>query len=104
MQRDNAAVVPKSVVVDPAYDWGSDRAPRVRWPETVVYETHVRGFTMLHEGVPIAERGTFAGLANEKVVEYLKALGITSVELLPVHCFADEPFLMDKGLSNFLGL
>ncbi len=101
--RDNAAVMPKCVVVDPAYDWGDDRAPRVRWPETIIYETHPRGFTMLHEGVPVAERGTFAGLANDKVVEYIKALGITSVELLPVQYFADEPFLVDKGLRNYWG-
>ncbi len=101
--RDSAAVMPKCVVVDPAYDWQGDRLPQTPLSETVIFETHVKGFTMRHEGVPVAERGTFAGLADDKVIEYLRALGITSVELMPVHYFLDERFAVEKGLSNYWG-
>ena len=101
--RDSAAFVPKCRVVDPAFTWGADRPPRVPWERTIVYETHVRGFTKLHPGVPEASRGTFAGLAQREVVEYLRSLGVTAVELLPVHSFTSEPRLAELGLSNFWG-
>ncbi len=101
--QDSAAVVPKSVVVDSTYDWQGDRAPYTPLSKTIIYETHVKGFTMRHEGVPIAKRGTFAGLGHDKVIDYLRALGITSVELLPVHYFLDEVFAVEKGLSNYWG-
>jgi glycogen operon protein len=102
-RRDNARGVPKCVVVDPAFTWSEERPPGVRWDRTVIYETHVRGFTLLHEGVPKSQRGTLAGLGHREVIDYLKALGITSVELMPIHAFADDRFLVDKGLRNYWG-
>ncbi len=101
--RDNAECVPKCVVVDPAFDWGDERPPRVPASETVIYETHVRGFTMRHPGVPRALRGTYAGLAHPRVLAYLKDLGVTSVELMPVHAFVDDHVLVARGLRNFWG-
>jgi glycogen operon protein len=100
---DDAAAIPKSVVVDPAFDWGEDRLLGRRWSETIIYETHVKGFTMRHPDVPAPLRGTYAGLASEPAIAYLTDLGITAVELLPVHHIADESFLIDKGLSNYWG-
>lgn len=102
-RRDSARAMPKCVVVDSAYTWGNDRSPRVPWERTLIYETHVRGFTMRHPAVPSGERGTFAGLGHPEVIDYLKALGVTSVELLPVHAFVDERFLSEKELSNYWG-
>ncbi|HZE05008.1 MAG TPA: glycogen debranching protein GlgX, partial [Solirubrobacteraceae bacterium] len=102
-ESDDAAAVPRSVVVDPAFDWGDDRLLGRRWSETIIYETHVKGFTMRHPQVPERLRGTYAGLACEPAVAYLLDLGITAVELLPVHHIADESFLIDKGLSNYWG-
>ena len=92
-----------SVVVDGAYDWGQDRAPATSWADTVVYEMHVKGFTRLHPGIPEHLRGTYAGLAHPVAIDYLKSIGVTSVELLPVHQFASEPFLGDRGLTNYWG-
>ncbi len=100
---DDAAAIPKSVVVDPGFDWGDDRLLGRRWSETIIYETHVKGFTMRHPDVPEELRGTYAGLASEPAIAYLTDLGITAVELLPVHHIADESFLVDKGLSNYWG-
>ncbi|NVJ05334.1 glycogen debranching protein GlgX [Myxococcus sp. AM001] len=102
-ERDSAAGVPKSVVVSDFFDWGNDRRPDVSWRKTVLYEAHVRGLTMRHPGVPEHLRGTYAGLACPPVIEHLQKLGVTSVELLPVHAFADDSFLDDKQLSNFWG-
>jgi isoamylase len=102
-ETDDAAAIPASVVVDARFDWGDDRLPRRRWSETVIYETHVKGFTKQHPEVPEEQRGTYAGLASEPVIKYLTDLGITAVELLPVHHIADESFLVDKGLSNYWG-
>jgi len=102
-RRDNARSMPKCRVVDPATTWGEDRRPRVPWDETVVYEMHVRGFTKLHPHVPAAQRGTFAALAQREVVDYLADLGVTTVELLPVHAFHDDRFLTEKGLRNYWG-
>jgi isoamylase len=100
---DDAAAMPKCVVVDTSFDWEGDRIIGRRWSSTVIYETHVKGFTMRHPDVPEELRGTYAGLASEPAIRYLKDLGVTAVELLPVHHIADESFLVDKGLSNYWG-
>jgi isoamylase len=89
--------------VDPAFDWDGDRLLGRRWSETIIYETHVKGFTMRHPDVPEDLRGTYAGLGSEPAIAYLTDLGITAVELLPVHHIADESFLVDRGLSNYWG-
>ena len=102
-RRDNARYMPKCQVVDTAFTWGDDRAPRVEWHESILYEMHVRGFTMRHAQVPEALRGTFAGLSAPAAVEYLQNLGITAVELLPVQAFLDDRHLIDHGLTNFWG-
>ena len=100
---DNAASAAKCVVVDPAFDWGDDRPPRIPMEDTVFYEVHVRGFTKLLADVPADQRGTFAGLCSEPALAHLKRLGVTSVELLPVHAFNDERRLIDLGLANYWG-
>ena len=102
-RRDNAAGMPKCRVIDPAFTWGDDRSPNIPWADMVIYELHVRGFTMQHPEVPAHLRGTYAGLATAPVIEHLKRLGITSVELLPVHAFADDRYLVDQGRSNYWG-
>jgi glycogen operon protein len=101
--RDSAAGMPKGVVVDTAFTWGDDRPPRIPLNQTVVYELHVKGFTARHPDVPRAQRGTYAGLTSPPVLEHLKSLGVTAVELLPVHQFVDDKHLLDKGLSNYWG-
>ena len=101
--QDDAAAIPKSVVVDPAFDWEDDEPPARPWNETVIYEVHVKGFTRLMEQVPEQLRGTYAGLASDEAISYLSRLGVTAVELLPVHHFADESFLAERGLSNYWG-
>ncbi len=101
--RDNAAYAPLSKVIDPAYSWGNDAAPRHPWHETIIYETHVKGLTARHPEVPEALRGSYAALATEPVIQHLKRLGITAVELMPIHHHIDEPHLADKGLSNYWG-
>ncbi|HEV8024052.1 MAG TPA: glycogen debranching protein GlgX, partial [Candidatus Nanopelagicales bacterium] len=100
---DSAPVVPRSVVVGGDFNWAGDRLPQVPWPDTVIYETHVRGLTMLHPEVPPQLRGTFAGLAHPAVIEHLVSLGVTSVELLPVHHFVSEVHLLRSGLTNYWG-
>ncbi|HSD61085.1 MAG TPA: glycogen debranching protein GlgX, partial [Burkholderiales bacterium] len=102
-RRDSASGMPKCVVIDPAFTWGEDRPPRVPWHDTVICELHVRGFTMRHPEVPPHLRGTYAGLATTPVIEHLRRLGVTAVELLPVHAFVDERHLLEKGLRNFWG-
>ena len=102
-QRDSAAHVPRSVVVDDAYDWGDDRPPGTDLADSVVYELHVKGFTAQHPGVPEELRGTYAGLAHPAAVEHLVGLGVTAVELLPVHQFVSEPHLLRRGLTNHWG-
>ena len=102
-RRDNAAMMPKCRVVDPAFSWGKDEPPAIAWSDMVIYELHVRGFTKNHPQVPEALRGTYAGLATAPVIEHLKALGITSVELMPVHAFVDDRHLVERGLSNYWG-
>jgi len=102
-ERDSASFMPKGRVIDPAFNWGEDRAPRVSWERSIIYETHVKGFTKLHPAVPEELRGTFRGLATPEVVRYIRDLGVTSVELLPVHMFADDSYLVEKGLVNYWG-
>src|SRR3984885_4607911 len=102
-RRDSASGMPKCRVIDPAFTWGADRPPRIPWHESVIYELHVKGFTMRHPEVPPALRGTYAGLATAPVVKYLQGLGITAVELMPVHYFVDDRHLVDKGLRNYWG-
>ncbi|MBA3524166.1 MAG: glycogen debranching protein GlgX [Geodermatophilaceae bacterium] len=101
--QDTAAFVPRGVVVDTAYDWQGDRAPDVPWADTVLYEAHVRGLTRCHPNLPPALRGTYAGLAHPAVIQHMVGLGVTSVELLPVHHFDSELRLQRLGLSNFWG-
>jgi isoamylase len=100
---DSAQFVPKSVVVHDEFDWGDDHVPAVAWADTVIYEVHVRGFTMQHPDIPAALRGTYAGLAHPAAIEHLTALGVTTLELLPVHHFVSEPALTRRGLSNYWG-
>jgi glycogen operon protein len=102
-ERDSAPFMPKARVIDPAFTWGRDRRLQLPWERTVVYETHVRGFTKLHPAVPEAMRGTYAGLANPEVLAYIRSLGVTAVELLPVHMFLDDDYLLEKGLKNYWG-
>jgi len=102
-ERDSAALMPKCRVVDPAFTWGLDQPPRVPWERTIIYETHVRGFTRLHPSVPNRLRGTFAGMAVKEVVDYIRGLGVTAVELLPIHTFINDSLLLDKGLTNYWG-
>ena len=101
--RDNARYVPKGVVIDPAFTWGGDQLLRTPWDRTIIYEMHVKGFTARHPDVPKHERGTYAGLTSPVVLDYLKALGITAVELLPVHHFVRDKHLYDRGLANYWG-
>jgi isoamylase len=100
---DSAQYCPKSVVVNPYFDWGYDRRPNTPWHKTVVYETHVKGFTKLHPEIPEELRGTYAGMAHPTAVKYLQRLGITAVELLPVHQFVQDSTLVEKGLRNYWG-
>jgi glycogen operon protein len=101
--EDDMAAIPKSIVIDHSFDWEDDLWPRTPWHETVIYETHVKGFTKLMPGVREDLRGTYAGLAAEEAIAYLTDLGVTAVELLPVHHIADEQALADKGLTNYWG-
>jgi glycogen operon protein len=101
--EDSAPAIPRSVVVDDRFDWQEDAPPRHPWSQTVIYETHVKGFTMKHPGVREDLRGTYAGLASEAAIEHLQTLGVTAVELLPVHHIADEHFLTERGLTNYWG-
>ena len=102
-ERDSAPFMPKCVVVDPAFTWLRDRSPQVPWQHTIFYETHVKGFTKLHPAVPEALRGTFSGLVVKEVLDHIKSLGVTSVELLPIHDFVNDDLLLQKGLTNYWG-
>jgi isoamylase len=101
--RDNAWAMPKSVVIDGAFNWGEDKRPNTPLSETVIYEVHVKGFTKLWQEVPEQLRGSYAGVANEQAIRYLKNLGVTAIELLPVHTHLDEKYLVDRGLINYWG-
>ncbi|MFB9962615.1 glycogen debranching protein GlgX [Sinosporangium siamense] len=100
---DSAPFMPKNVVVNPFFDWGTDRPPRTPYHQTVIYEAHVRGLTMRHPAVPEAQRGTYAGLAHPAVIEHLSSLGVTAIELMPVHQFVPEHALVARGLTNYWG-
>jgi glycogen operon protein len=102
-ERDSAPFMAKCRVIDPAFTWGRDRRPAIPWERTIFYETHVKGFTRLHPAVPQHLRGTYAGLAVKEVVDYIRSLGVTSVELLPIHAFVQDQHLVDKGLANYWG-
>jgi isoamylase len=102
-RHDNAGAVPKCVVVDESFVWSGDRPPRTPWNRTVIYECHVKGLTMLHPDVPEHLRGKYLGLASEPIIEHLRSLGVTAVELLPVHHAASELQLAERGLTNYWG-
>jgi isoamylase len=102
-RRDSAPGMPKCVVVDPAFTWGDDRSPRIPWHETVIYEMHAKGMTQLHPLIPPPLRGSYAALSTEPVIAHLLRLGVTSVELMPVHAFVDDRILAEKGLRNYWG-
>ena len=101
--RDNSRFLPRSVVTDSRFDWEGDRPLRISMADTVIYETHVRGLTMRHPSVPPELRGTYSGLATAPVMAHLRALGVTTIELLPVHASLTEPWLQQRGLTNFWG-
>ncbi|MGH9469234.1 MAG: glycogen debranching protein GlgX [Terriglobia bacterium] len=101
--RDDSSNVPKSVVIEPTFDWEGDTRPRTSLHRTLVYEIHVKGFTKGHPAVPEEQRGTYAGLAHPAITSYLDSLGITAVELMPVHAFIDDRYLTDRGLRNYWG-
>ncbi|HVL94112.1 MAG TPA: glycogen debranching protein GlgX [Acidimicrobiales bacterium] len=100
---DSAAYVPKAVVTSPWFDWGNDRSPHTSYHDDVIYEVHVKGFTMRHPAIPEDLRGTYAGLAHPAAVDYLTTLGVTAVELLPVHQFVHDSLLLERGLRNYWG-
>jgi glycogen operon protein len=103
-ERDSAPFVPKSIVVDPNFDWTGTRAHKPgRWDDTIIYEMHVKGFTKLNPLVPEHLRGTYEGLGTKEVIEYIRSLGVTTVELLPIHTFLDDSNLLEKGLKNYWG-
>ena len=102
-ERDSAACAPLAAVIDEAFTWGDDRPPQTPWNKTIIYEMHVKGFTKLHPEVPEKLRGTYAGLGSEAVVRYLRELGITAIELLPVQDHVDDRQLVDRGLTNYWG-
>ncbi len=102
-RSDSAPFMPKNVVVNPFFDWGNDRAPETPWHETLVYEMHVKGFTARHPAVPPQLRGSYAGLASPAAVEHLLSLGVTAVELLPIHEFVHDHALVERGLRQYWG-
>jgi isoamylase len=110
-ERDSAPLMPKCMVVDPAFTWARPRSyrvirqswPTIPWNRTIIYELHVKGFTKRNPNVPENLRGTFAGLARKEIIDYVRALGVTSVELLPIHLFVDDNVLLDRGLTNYWG-
>ncbi|HZR37378.1 MAG TPA: glycogen debranching protein GlgX [Nevskia sp.] len=102
-RRNSAEYMPKAVVADDHYDWGGDHPPRVPWSETVIYELHVKGWSRLNERIPPNERGTFGGLGHPASIDYLRRLGVTAVELLPVHAFARDRNLLERQLTNYWG-
>jgi glycogen operon protein len=103
-ERDSAPFVPKCVVVDPNFDWkGQPRSRGIPWDQTIVYEAHVRGFTKRHPAIPEKLRGTYKGLGAREVIDYVKSLGVTTVELLPIHTFINDSHLLERGLTNYWG-
>ena len=102
-ESDSAPFIPKSIVVDKSFDWGGDERPNIPYENTVIYELHVKGFSALNTRIPENLRGTYAGLAHPESIKYLKDLGITAVELMPVHHFVADRHLVEKGLTNYWG-
>jgi isoamylase len=102
-ERDSAPYMPKSIVVNDGFPWGDDHHPKVPWSDTVIYEAHVKGFTKLHPDVPPHQRGTYRAMGSPPVIDHLKRLGVTTVELLPVHHFISEPGTVERGLTNYWG-
>ncbi len=100
---DSAPYAPLGAVLDPAFDWGGDQPLRTSWPETVIYELHVKGFSAQNPAVPPEWRGTYLGVAAPASIDHLRALGVTAVELLPIHAHANEPALERRGLTNYWG-
>jgi isoamylase len=101
--RDSAQFMPKCAVIDPSFTWGDDRRPGVPFNRSLIYECHVRGMTMLHPGVPQELRGTYLGMASDPIIDHLLSLGVTAVELMPVHQFVKDRYLVEKGLTNYWG-
>jgi isoamylase len=102
-EADSAPHVPRSIVVNPYFDWAGDRAPHTPYHESVIYEAHVRGLTRLHPGVPEEERGTYRGLSHPAIIDHLQSLGVTAIELMPVHQFVNDGVLAERGLRNYWG-
>jgi glycogen operon protein len=102
-RRDNARGMPKAMVIDEAFTWGEEKRPFIPWEETIFYEAHVKGMTQLREDVPRGWRGTFRGLAAPSVIDHLRRLGVTTLELLPIHAFVDDRHLVQRGLNNYWG-
>ncbi|WP_337244418.1 glycogen debranching protein GlgX [Luteimonas sp. gir] len=102
-RRDSAPYMPKAAVIDPAYTWGEDRRLHTPWDRTVIYEAHVRGLSMRHPAVPESARGTFSALKHDALIDHLRGLGVTAVELLPIHAFVDDQHLLERGLRNYWG-
>jgi glycogen operon protein len=102
-ERDSAPFMPKCRVIDPAFTWGEERRPQTAWERTIFYEAHVRGYTMRHPAISQGLRGTFAGLMHHEVIKHIKNLGITALELLPIHAYVDDSYLVEKGNRNYWG-
>lgn len=102
-RRDSAPSMPKAVVTDDGFDWGNDRPPDTQWSKTIIYEMHVRGMTMSRHDIRANERGTFAALSDPSIINYLRKLGVTAVELLPIHAFVQDRQLIERGLRNYWG-
>ncbi|HMV08864.1 MAG TPA: alpha-amylase family glycosyl hydrolase, partial [Cyclobacteriaceae bacterium] len=102
-ESDSAPFIPKSVVIDDSFDWEDDKAPKTGYHHTIIYEAHVKGLTKQLAGIPENLRGTYAGVGHPKTIEYLKSLGITAIELMPVHHFVSDRHLKEKGLNNYWG-
>jgi glycogen operon protein len=102
-RSDNARFMPKCRVIDQSFIWGNDQPPDIQWQDMVIYELHVKGFTMQHPEIPAQFRGTYAGLAMEPAIEHLKRLGVTTVELMPIHTFIDDRHLVERGMRNYWG-
>src|SRR5215475_504535 len=102
-RRDSAPRMPKACVIDPAFTWGRDRPPAIPWDRTIIYEAHVKGLTIRHPAVPPELRGRIGGIAHAAIVDHLTSLGVTAVELMPVHAFVDDRPLVERGLANYWG-
>ncbi|MCF8538758.1 MAG: glycogen debranching enzyme, partial [Candidatus Nanopelagicales bacterium] len=101
--HDSREFVPHSVVTESTFDWGGDQPPHIPWSETIIYEAHVKGLTKSHPSVPVEDQGTFRGVASPAIIEHLRHIGVTAIELLPIHSFLSEEHLMETGLTNYWG-